>query len=54
MCRSALEITKIGRLERYLQAIERRDRQRRRRRFLENAEELGRLLVADFFRCVSN
>ncbi len=31
-----------------------RDQQRRSRRFLENAEELRRLLVADFFRCVSN
>jgi hypothetical protein len=35
-------------------ATKNRDQQRRRRRFLENAEELRRLLVADFFRCVSN
>jgi hypothetical protein len=52
MCRSALERNR--REKEKERAWKTRDQQRRRRRFLENAHELRRLLVVDFFRCVTN
>jgi hypothetical protein len=53
MCKSALERNKKKKKAKE-RAWKSRDRQRRRRRFLENAKELRRWLVADFFRCVNN